>query len=134
MHQLAVREIVSSILDLNCVIVKDVKSCSYCCYVRCATLIVMEMPLANTCTTYYRLQLGLPDKCHTIIGLLQWLGSGAFWPIKQFGPIGCYQPSTFELMYVNNELFNLHKISSLSLIQHIFSRKISSILEQQTDE
>ena len=33
-------EVMGSILGPNRVIAKDVKSCTYCCYVRCATLIV----------------------------------------------------------------------------------------------
>ena len=39
-----------SILFPNCVIATDVKSCTYCCYVRCTTLIVQigGMPCPNS--------------------------------------------------------------------------------------
>ncbi len=35
-----VRKVMGSMLGPNSVIAKDVKSCTYCCYVKCATLIV----------------------------------------------------------------------------------------------
>ena len=35
-----VGEVMGLILGLNRVIAKDVKICTYCCYVRCVTLIV----------------------------------------------------------------------------------------------
>ena len=49
----------------NHVIAIDVKSFTYCCYVRCATMIVRVggMPWSKT---YYNAQLGLPDKGRTI--------------------------------------------------------------------
>ena len=58
----------------NCVIAKDVKSCTYCCYVRCATLIVRvgENALAPDrrkslpCTA----QIGLTGKGRAIKGLV----------------------------------------------------------------
>ncbi len=52
----------------NRVRTKDVKNCTYCCYVRCATLIVWEggMPWPKTGATQYHAQLGLPDKGHSI--------------------------------------------------------------------
>ncbi len=52
----------ASMLSQNCVIAKNVKSCSYC---RCATLIVWVggMPWTQTTgATHYNTQLGLPDK------------------------------------------------------------------------
>ena len=44
----------ASIHGPNCVIAKDFKSCTYCCYVRCATLIVrvVGMPWPQRDTTY----------------------------------------------------------------------------------
>ncbi len=39
-HPPGVGEVMGSILDPNCVIPKGVKSCTYCCYVRCEKLIV----------------------------------------------------------------------------------------------
>ena len=45
---------------------------SYCCYVRRALSIVREggMSLPKTGETHYHIQLGLPDKGRTIIGLV----------------------------------------------------------------
>ncbi len=45
-------------------IAKKVKICTYCCYVRCATLIVWVrvMPWPQTGATQYHAQLGLPVK------------------------------------------------------------------------
>ncbi len=64
---------------------KDIKSCTYCFYVRCATLIlwVGEMPWHQTVTTHYHAQLGLLGKGFTIKGLVVscvvWLGSMIHW-------------------------------------------------------
>ena len=59
-------------LNPNRVIAKDIKSCTYCCYVRCATLIVRVrgMPWPRTGPTHYHAQLGLPDKGRVIKGLV----------------------------------------------------------------
>ncbi len=65
----------------NQVIARDVRSCTYCCYVRCATLIVRVggMPWPKTGATIYQAQLGLPDNGRAIKGLVVcyvvWLGS-----------------------------------------------------------
>ncbi len=50
------------------VIAKDVKSCTYFCHVRFATLIVKMggMPWPQTGGTQYHAQLRLPDKGHAI--------------------------------------------------------------------
>ncbi len=39
-YLLGVGKVIGSMLGPNRVIAKDVKNCTYCCYVRCATLIV----------------------------------------------------------------------------------------------
>ena len=65
----------------NRVIAKDVKSCIYCCWVRCATSIVwvrgIFWPLTGTTNNFA--QLGLPDKGLAIKGFVVcyvvWLGS-----------------------------------------------------------
>ncbi len=52
-------------------IAKDDKSCTYCCYARCATLIIWVgvMPGQQTGATHYHAQLGFPEKGCPIIGL-----------------------------------------------------------------
>ena len=54
------------------VIAKGIKSCTYCFYVRCATLIVRVrgMPWHQTRATHYHADLGLPDKSRAIKGLV----------------------------------------------------------------
>ena len=62
-----------SMLDPNRVIAKDVKSCTYCCYVRYATLIVRVGGNAlaqKTGATHYHAQLGPPGKGRAIKGLV----------------------------------------------------------------
>ena len=60
-------KVMSPILGPNSIIAADVKSCTYCCYVWCATLIVWigRMPLPQTGSSFHA-QLGLPDKGRTI--------------------------------------------------------------------
>ncbi len=53
---------------LNRVIAKEVKSCTYCSYVKCATLIGMHWP--QNSITHYPAQLGLSDKGRAIKGLV----------------------------------------------------------------
>ncbi len=67
-HPPGVGEFMGSILGPNRVIVKDVKSYTYCCYVRCATLIlrVGEIPWPKTGATQYHAQLGLQNKGRAI--------------------------------------------------------------------
>ncbi len=61
-----------SMLNPNRVIAKGIKSCTYCLYVRCATLIVRVrgMPWHQTRATHYHADLGLPDKSRAIKGLV----------------------------------------------------------------
>ena len=77
----------------NCVIAKNVKSCTYSWYVICVTLIIRlwEMPWPKTGATHYYAQLGLPDKGRARVGCLLYLGSRAFGPGGL--ALGCYQPS-----------------------------------------
>ncbi len=80
----------------NRVIAKEVKRCTYCCYVRCATLIVWVggMSCPKTGAIQYHAQLGLPDKGRAIKGLVVWNS----WDLGPLDPqnglaLGCYQPS-----------------------------------------
>ncbi len=60
----------STNLGQDQVIAKDDKSCTYCCYVRCAKLIVIVGGMPWTQTGETHAELVLPDKGHTIIGLV----------------------------------------------------------------
>ncbi len=82
-----------SILSPNNVIAKDVKRCTYCCYVRCGTLIVWVggMPWPQTGATQYHVQLGLPDKARAS----KWMVSFNNWDLKPLDlligrALGCY--------------------------------------------
>ena len=72
-------------LGPNRIKAKDVKNCTYCCYIRCSTLIIQEsgMPWPKTGTTPYNANLGLLDKCRYIKGLVVcyavWQGSMIYW-------------------------------------------------------
>ncbi len=60
-------------LGPNSVIAKDVKSCTYCCYVLCGILNV------RVCTNHCHAKLGISDKGRAIKGLVVfyavWIGS-----------------------------------------------------------
>ena len=79
-----------SILSPNRVIAKDVKSCTYCCYIRCVTLIVcvggnaLAPNRRNSlpCTVRTSRQ----RSCNQRVGCLQQLGSRALGPAKRSGP------------------------------------------------
>ncbi len=62
------------ILSPNRIITKEVNSCTYCCYVRCATIIVRVggVPWSKIVATHYNKQLGLPTKGRVI----KWLVVG----------------------------------------------------------
>ena len=53
-----VREVMGSILGPNRVLDEDVKTCLYCCYVLCVTLLVGGMPMPKKGATYYHAQFG----------------------------------------------------------------------------
>ncbi len=76
-------------LDQKHVKAKDIKSCTYCCYVRCTTLIVQVggMLWTQTGATHYCAQLGLLDKdcaikrlvvCYEVLlgFMIYWMGFG----------------------------------------------------------
>ncbi len=83
-----------SMFGPNRAMTKDVKSCTYCCYFRCATLILWEggMPWPETvpcsisnsvpCTVSTSRQMTFNQS----VGCLQWLGSRSFRPVKRSGP------------------------------------------------
>ncbi len=70
-----------SMLNPNCVLAKDDKSCTYCWYVIYATLIVQigGNALAPKSATYYHVQLGLTDKGYAIKGLVVCYVSSMFY-------------------------------------------------------
>ncbi len=55
----------------NCRIAEDVKCYTYCCYIRCATLIVRVggMPWPQTGATHLHVQQGLSEKGRAIKGI-----------------------------------------------------------------
>ncbi len=78
------------------VIAKYVKGGTYCCYVKCATLIVWVggTPWPKQGTNQYHAQLGLPDKVCAIKGLVfcnSWYLEP--WDLLNGLALGCYQPS-----------------------------------------
>ena len=82
----------------NHVIAKDVKSCTYCCYVRNVTLIVRVEGIhwPQTDATQYHKHLVLLDKDRAIKGLFVCNG----WDLdpldlKNGQAFGCYQPSPY---------------------------------------
>ncbi len=96
--------VVGEVIGSNRVIAKDAKSCTYCCYVRCSTLIVKVggMPWPQTGATQYHTQLGLPDKGRAMkvfvvcnewdLELLDLLNGLA---------LSCYQPSP-KVLFVSH--------------------------------
>ena len=64
------------------------------------------MPLPHTCTTQYHVQLGLPDKGHTIKELVVCND----WNLEPLDPLngqalGCYQPSP-EILIIDVPLLS----------------------------
>ncbi len=95
-HMLSIGMVIDLMLSLNRVIAKYVKSCTYCCHVRRASLIerVWGMPWPKTGRTQYHSQLSLPDKGCAIKGLVVCNN----WDIEPLDllndlTLGCYQPS-----------------------------------------
>ncbi len=89
----------ASMLGPNRVIAKDVKSCTYCRYVKCTTLIVRVwgMPWTQTGATNYHEQLGLPNKSR---------------PIKGFGCLLFSMAKIYDLL---NQSLDKHKVRGLVL-------------------
>ena len=95
-HLLDVRKLMGLMLGPNIIIAKVIKRCTYCYYVRGATLInrVGGMPWPQTGDTQYHTQLGLPDKGQAIKGLVvcyEWDLEPAeqFVPRLSLGPYPC---------------------------------------------
>ena len=78
-------------LDLNRVITKYIKNSSYCCYVRCPTLIVGVggMPCSKTGATHYHSQLGLADnqRVGCLMGVTQPNTKGVWTEKEKFGSL-----------------------------------------------
>ena len=70
--KLSFKKMMGSTIGPNCVIARDVKSCTFCYYVRCVTLMVRVggMHLCKTGTTHNHAQLWLTDKSRAIKGLV----------------------------------------------------------------
>ncbi len=67
-HPFVFGEVKGSNLESNLVITIDVKTCTYCCYVLCATQIIKlgGMPWSQKGATNYHGQFGLSDKGRAI--------------------------------------------------------------------
>ena len=93
-------------LDPKLVMAKDVKSWTYRCYVRCATLIVCisGMPRSKTGATQYHAQLGLPDKGRPIKGFVV-CNSWDLEPLDLLNGLAldCYPLSTHRDMNENKD-------------------------------
>ena len=93
-HRLVVGYVMGSILVQHCVIAKDVKSFTYRCYIRCATLIALirGMHWPKTGATLYHLQLRVPHKGRTIKALVVCNGFiQVLWTCWYNGKsLGCY--------------------------------------------
>ncbi len=97
-------------LGPNRVIARDVKSCTYYCYVRFATLIVWVrgMPWPQTGETLFHAQIGLQDKgC----------------------ALGCYQPTPKVLIV---SYYNLEFYFEISLISRLFEPSRSKLWNLMT--
>ena len=119
------------------VIAKDVKSSTYCCYVKWLTFIVrlglMHWP--QTGVTHYHAQLGLPDKVLAINGLVVcyvvWLGS-IIYGMGLLTSARCVVRMAMELKYRNNP--HIHK--DTNACQYYSSHKVDvhiSILDFSLD-
>ena len=71
----------SLILSPNRVIASDIKSCTYCCYVRCAVLIVCVVGMPWPKTDEICAQLGFSDKGCATEGLVFFNS----WDVSTFG-------------------------------------------------
>ena len=90
MHPPGVGEVTGSTLGPNRVRAKDVKSCTYCCYVRCTTLIVWvggnALALNRRNSLPCTVRTSRQRSCNQRVGCLQELGSRALGPAKRSGP------------------------------------------------
>ena len=103
-YPIVLGKVMGSILGSNCVIAKHVKSCTYCCYARCATLVIWEggVPWPQTGATQYHTQLGLPYKGRAIKGLVV-CNDWNLEPLDILSglAVDCYQPSFPEEVWKN---------------------------------
>ncbi len=86
-------------LGPNRVIAKHVKSCTYCCYVRCAPLLVGGMSCPKTGATQCQAQFGLPDKGRAIKGfdVCENRNLETLYLLNSLA-LNCYQPSPEVLL------------------------------------
>ena len=102
-------------LGPNRVIAKEVKSCTYCCYIRCATLIVWVgvNAMAPNSRNSVPCTVRTPDKGRAIKGLVV-CNNWDLEPLDLLNglALGCYQPS-FEVLekYNKNHVLDCYKNS-----------------------
>ncbi len=115
---LSKREIIGSKLGPHRFIAKDVKSFTYYCYVRCATLIKGGMPWPQTGAIKYNVNLGIPDKGRAIKGLVVCNNSDLEpFDLQNGLALGCYQPSPEVLIVFIAKDF-IRPTAALSDAQH----------------
>ncbi len=109
-YLLGVGKVIGSMRGQSHDITKDVKSCTYCCYVRWTTLIVWVggMPRPQTGATQYHEQLRLPDKGRAIKGLVV-CNNWDLEPLDLLNglALGCYQLSP-EVLIISIFLIYLY--------------------------
>ncbi len=106
-HSLIIEEMMGSIISPNRMLDKEFWIFTYCCYFKCATLIIwVSWPLEGA--THYHAQLCLQMSCNQRVGQ-KLMGSRAFGPNKRL-PWGCYLPSPkvwFVWSYSINKIYSV---------------------------
>ncbi len=82
----------SSMLYPNCVIAKDVNSCTYCWYIRCMTLQIWVGGTNRRISVPYTVRTSRQRICNERVGCLQWLWSRSLDLLNGLA-LGCYHPS-----------------------------------------
>ncbi len=114
------------VLGPNRVIAKDVKSCTYCCYVKCTTLIIRVegMSWPQTDATHYQAKLGLPEKDRAIkwlvVGYVLWLGSlklfGLGTGARYVGFVLCFGQAGYQAQVPQHPIYTyLHAYKSIQI-------------------
>ena len=119
--------VISPILGLNWIKAKDIKSCTYCCYVKCATLLVWVggMFWRQKGKSQYHAQLKLPD-IGCAIKILVVCNGLDIKPLDLLNSLalGCYQPSPEVLIFIFMNVV-IFVMLTYNLIMSLFKEKWS---------